>query len=424
MYVMPEHYWRDREFNKTSLEIPLGSGPYIITQVDPGRKIVYELVEDYWGTDIPVNKGRYNIQTVTYEYFSDEHVIHEAHKAGAMDARLEGVAKRWATEYDFPGYRKGLFIKDLISTERPFGMVFGVFFNLRMAKFQDVQVREALSLAYNFEWSNRVLYHGFYNRVDSFFENSDLAQSGRPSDSELELLEPFRGQIPERVFTDSYHPAETAGLGFERKNLLQAASLLREAGYEVRGGVLVNKQSGIPFTIDFIVVSVYLERSLIPFLANLKRLGIDTRIRTVEVSQFINRLGKFDYEGTIRTYSQTLTPGIELRNYWGTRAADRQYSRNTAGIKNPVVDTLIEKMVAASSREELKTAAHALDRVMLWNFYVIPGYYPPGYRYGYWDKYSRPKTQARFRTGFYDTWWYDEEKAQRVRSGMQQVSGE
>jgi len=424
MYVLPEHYWRDREFNKTSLEIPLGSGPYKISTIDPGRKIVYELVEDYWGKDIPVNKGRYNIRTVTYEYFSDENVIHETHKAGAIDARLEGVAKRWATEYDFPGYRKGFFIKDLLSTERPFGMVFGVFFNLRMPKFQDVRVREALSLAYNFEWSNRVLYHGFYNRVDSFFENSDLAQSGTPSGSELELLETFRGRIPDRVFTDSYSPSQSAGVGFERKNLLQAAHLFREAGYEVRDGVLVNEQTGVPFTINFIVVSVYLERSLIPFLANLKRLGIATRIRTVEVSQFINRLGKFDYEGTIRTYSQTLTPGIELRNYWGSGAADRQYSRNTAGIKNPVVDTLIEKMVSARSRSELKTVAHALDRVLLWNFYAIPGYFPPGYRYGYWDKYSRPKIQARFRTGFYDTWWYDDEKAERVRTGMERASGE
>lgn len=422
MYIVPKHYWENRDFSETTLEPPLGSGPYRIAEVDPGRKMVYERVRDYWAADIPVMKGRFNFDRVVYDYFSDENVIHEAHKAGIVDARLEGVAKRWATEYDFPGHQAGYFVKDLIVTERPYGMVFGVVFNLRLPKFQDVRVREALALAYDFQWSNRVLYHSFYDRVDSFFENSDLAWEGLPSEAELELLEPFRDQVPARVFTEEYEPASTDGYGYARDNLLEAARLLKEAGYEVRDNVLVDGETGEPFTVEFLTVSVYLERSLMPFLNSLKRLGIDTSIRTIEVSQYINRLGKFDYEATIRTYSQTLTPGTELRNYWGSTAAGRQYSRNTAGIKDPVVDALIEKIIGARNRGQLRAATRALDRVMLWNFYAIPGYYPPGYRYGYWDKFDKPEVQAKYRSGFFDTWWYDHEKARRVEEGMQRFA--
>lgn len=422
MYVMPAHYWEGRNFAETTLEAPLGSGPYRILSVDPGRKMEYELVDDYWGRNLPVMKGRYNFRRVVYDYFSDENVIHEAHKAGVVDARLEGVAKRWATGYDFPGVERGLFIKDLIETERPFGMVFGVVLNLRMPKFQDPRVREALALAYDFEWSNKVLYHGFYERVDSFFENSDLAQRGLPDAAELALLEPFRDQVPARVFTDVYQPASTRGQGYARNNLLAAARLLKAAGYAVRDGVLVDGQTGEPFTIEFITVSVYLERSLMPFLNSLKRLGINTSIRTVEVSQYINRIGRFDFEGSIRTYAQTLTPGTELRNFWGSDAADRPYSRNSPGIKDPVVDALIEKVIGARTRADMIAATRALDRVMLWNFYMIPGYFPPGYRYGYWDKFDKPAIQARFRSGFFDTWWYNTDKARRVEEGMARLA--
>lgn len=422
MYVLPEHYWETRTFNETSLDIPLGSGPYRIAEIEPGRKIIYQRVTDYWGRDIPVMKGRHNFDRVSYDYFSDESVIHEAHKSRVIDSRLEGVAKRWATEYDFPGHRHGYFIKDLIVTERPFGMAWGLILNLRDPKFDDVRIREAIGLAYNFEWSNRVLNHGFYDRVDSFFENSDLAQEGLPSDRELELLEPFRAQVPPRVFTETYVPARTTGRGYARENLLRAAKLLEEAGYEIEDGKLVDAKSREPFTIEFMTVSIYLERFLMPLIASLERLGIESTIRTVEVSQYINRLGKFDFEATLRNYSQTTVPGRELRNYWGSRAADRPYSRNSAGIKDPVVDALIEKMIASRSRGELKAVASALDRVLLWNFYAIPGFFPPGYRYGYWDKFERPKIQARFRSGYYDTWWYSEEKAKKLEEGMKRVN--
>lgn len=421
LYIVPRHYWQERDFAETTLEIPLGSGPYRIAELQPGRKIAFERVPDYWARDIPVMKGRFNFDRVVYDYFSDENVIHEAHKAGVIDARLEGVAKRWATEYDFPGIQRGLFVKDLIETERPVGMVFGLVFNMRMKKFQDVRVREALALAYDFEWSNRVLNYGFYDRVTSFFENSDLAQQGLPSPEELELLEPFRGQVPDRVFTEPYVPASTRGHGYARDNLLKAAELLRQAGYQVVDGVLVDSQTGRPFTIEFVTVSIYLERSIMPLLFALERLGIDTTIRTVEVSQYISRLGRFDFEAIIRSYTQTMIPGTELRDYWGSQAADRPHSRNSAGIKDPVVDALIEKMIGARSRPELITIAHALDRVLLWNFYAVPGFFPPGYRYAYWDKFEKPAVQARYRSGFFDTWWYNVERARQVEEGMKRV---
>ena len=423
MHIIPEHYWRERNFNETTLEIPLGSGPYRVVEVDPGHTVTLELVENYWGRDIPVNKGRYNMQTVVYDYFKDEHVIHEAKKVGAVDANQEGVAKRWATEYDFPGFRQGLFIKNLIKTERPAGMIFGVAFNLRKSKFQDIRVREALATAYDFEWSNRVLYHSFYERVDSFFENSDLAQDGLPTKEELELLEPFRDQIPPKVFTDVYKPSVTEGYGYARRNLLRAAQLFRDAGWVVRDNVLVNRKTGEPFTIEFITVSIYLERAMMPFVNAVKRLGIDCQIRTIEVSQYINRLGTHDFGATIITYPQTLTPGIELRTYWGSRSGSRKYSRNVAGIKDPVVDQLIEQVIGSRSRPALITSTRALDRVMLWNYYLIPGYWPPGYRYGYWDKFGRPKIQARFRTGFFDTWWIDSEKAGKIASALNNLQG-
>jgi len=416
MQIIPEHYWRDRNFDQTTLEIPMGSGPYRVAHVDPGKSITFVLVEDYWGRNLPVNVGRYNIRKIIFDYFRDESIIHEAHKAGVVDVKLETVAKRWAEEYDFPGYRDGMFVKDLIYTERPAGMSYGVAFNLRRKKFQDIRVREALHLAYDFEWSNRVLYHDFYARGTSFFENSDLAASGLPSEEELALLEPFRDQIPPRVFTQAYQVSITDGYGYARENLLKAAALLKESGWVVRDNVRVHKDTGEPFMIEFITVSVYLERALMPFINAIKRLGIDCPIKTIEVSQYTNRVGNRDFDATVTNYPQTLTPGVELFSYWGSNSAAQKYSYNTAGISNPVVDNLIAHIINAKNRPELIVAARALDRVLLWNFYIIPGYWPPGYRYGYWDKFVKPNIQARYRSGYFDTWWIDMEKAKQIEA--------
>lgn len=412
--VAPEHYWRDRDLSATSLEVAVASGPYRVSDVDPGRRIEYELVDDYWGRDIPVNKGRYNIRRVSYDYFNDMNVILEAVKSGNLDALPETQAKRWATQYEFPGKERGLYIMDLLVTERPVGMALGHIFNLRLPKFKDPRVREALGLVYDFEWLNEVLMYGFYNRTDSYFANSALAAKGVPDEAELQVMEKYRGLIPDRAFTEPFEVSRTDGTGYPRENLLKAAGLLREAGYQISDGVLVHGETGRPFTIEFITNTTALERTLQPYVINLKRLGIDATIRLLEASQYIHRVGKFDFEATIRSWAQTPIPGAELRNYWGSSAADSDYSRNDVGIKDPVVDELIEKILAAGTYEELVTYARVLDRVLLWNFYALPGFYAPGYRYGYWDKYERPAVQATYRTGFFDTWWYNTDKAQVV----------
>lgn len=415
MPVAPEHYWRDRRFGETTLEIPLGSGPYRVTDMDPGRSITFELVPDYWGRDIPVNKGRHNIRRVSYDYFTDFHVIIEAAKAGDLDALLETQAKRWATQYDFPGYREGLYIKNLLVTERPLGMALAHIYNLRLERFQDRRVREALTLAYDFEWLNRILMYDFYLRTGSYFSNSNLAARGLPSDLELALLEPFRDQVPEAVFTREFTLPKTEGRGYPRANLLKAARLLGSAGWALNeDDALVHRHTGERFTIEFVTSSSALERTLQPYIANLRQLGIEATVRLMEVSQYIHRVGKFDFEATIRSWPQTPVPGPELRNYWGSDAAGQRYSRNDAGIEDPVVDALIEAILSARTYPELQAGTRALDRVLLWNYYVVPGFYAPGYRYGHWDKYERPAIQATYRTGFFDTWWYDEEKARRV----------
>jgi len=268
-----------------------------------------------------------------------------------------------------------------------------------------------------------VLYQDFYERIDSFFMNSDLAARGLPSEEELALLEPFRDQVPPKVFTHVYKPAKTSGWGIPRDNLMIASRMLDEAGWVVNEeGVRVNDKTGKPLTIDFITVSIYLERSTLPFIDNLKKLGIKATIRAIEASQYTNRVGKYDLSGVIQSYSQTAIPGGELRSYWGSASGKQDYSRNVAGIDDPVVDALIEKVVAAQSYGELISAGRALDRVMLWNYYAIPGYYPPGYRYAHWDKYDFPDTSNLYRSGYFDLWWQDEEKAAKVEAYLAQMN--
>ncbi|XOV90609.1 MAG: extracellular solute-binding protein [Pseudomonadota bacterium] len=424
MPISARHYYESRDFSKTTLEPPLGSGPYRVVDVDPGRRITFELVDDYWGRDIPVNRGRYNIRHVSYDYFSDINVIIEAIKAGDLDANLETQAKRWDTQYEFPGLQEGHFIKDLLTTERPVGMALGILFNLRLEKFQPDKVREALSLVYDFEWLNRVLMYDFYNRTNSYFSNSDLASQGPPSPAELEILERYRGQVPERLFSEPFEVSKTDGYGYARDNVRRAARLLSDAGYGLDADGRRLEPGGKPFTIDFITSSASLERTLQPYLMNLDRLGIKASVRLMEISQFIHRMGAFDYEATIRSWPQSPIPGPELRNYFGSEAAGTQFSRNEFGIRNPVVDDLIELVLESRSYPELITRAHALDRVLLWNFYVVPGFYAPGYRYGYWNKYTYPETQAEFRTGFFDTWWYDVETAARVNDFLSREATE
>ena len=415
MLVIPEHYWRDRPFDQTTLEIPVGSGPYRIVEMEPGQKIVYQRVPDYWGSNLPVNRGRYNFEQITYEYFRDPTVIHEAHKSGAVDVVIEQVSKNWALLYDFDEVKQGLFNKDLIKVERPYGINQGLTFNLRKEKFKDIRVREALSLAYNFEWSNRVLYHDFYRRNVSFFDGTDMASFGVPSEDELGLLRPFKGQVPERVFSGSFEPATGEAFGYPRQDLLRALALFEEAGWVVRDHRMVNAETGEPFTVELLMVAAALVRTMIPFRAALDRLGIESRIQLTEASLYRHRLGQFDFEMTTAFWRSSFQPGVILRTFFSSATADTKFTYNIAGIKDPVVDALIAKVITARSRPELITAATALDRVLLWNFYAIPGYVPAGTRFAYWDRFKRPKAVARYSAGFPHTWWEDTVKTERLR---------
>jgi microcin C transport system substrate-binding protein len=415
MLVIPEHYWRDRPFDQTTLEMPIGSGPYRIAELDPGRKIVYERVPDYWGRELPVNRGRHNFGRITYEYFRDPTVIHEAHKSGAVDVVIEQVSKNWALLYDFDEVKQGLFNKDLIEVQLPYGINQGLTFNLRKPKFQDIRVREALSLAYNFEWSNRVLFHDFYRRNVSFFDGTDMASAGPPGEDELGLLEPYRDQIPERVFTGTFEPASGEAFGYPRQNLLRALELFEQAGWVIRDHRMVNAETGEPFTVELLMVAAALVRTMVPFRAALDRLGIESRIQLTEASLYRHRLGQFDFEMTTAFWRSSFQPGVILRTFFSSQTADTKFTYNIAGIKDPVVDALIAKVIQAKSRPQLITAASALDRVLLWNFYAIPGYVPSGSRFAYWDRFGRPENGAKYSAGFPHTWWEDGEKTARLK---------
>lgn len=422
---LPKHYWKDQTFNSTTLVPPLGNGAYRIKEVDPGHKIVYERVEDYWGKDLNVNLGHYNFDRFEILYFMDKSVAIQALKAGVFDYYRDQNEKDFATVYDFPGYRKGLFKKETYMLKMPFGMHWGIVLNARLEKLGDTRVREALALAYHFEWSNRVLLHGLEKRNNSFFMGSDMAAKGLPSDAELALLTPFRGQIPERVFTHPVGMPESDAYGRNRSALEQAGALLESAGWIVKNFRRVHKATGKPLTLEFLVFSVDDERMLTPYAENLSRLGIETKLRRVEGNQMTHRMRYFDFEATIRKYYQFKIPlAYMLRGFFLSENADRPNMTNYAGIRNPAIDFLVEKIIAARSKEELNSAGSALDRILLWSFYLIPGSYPGGRHLVYWDRFGHPPLdQGMNWTGFPYLWWFDREKSVRV-DGYLSESGE
>lgn len=419
---MPKHYWKDRKFNATTLEPPLGSGPYRIKEVDPGHKIVYERVENFWGKDLNVNVGFFNFDTIEYIYFLDKNVAIQALKKGIYDYKWEGSAKDFAISYDFEGYHKGLFKKEILQLRLPFGMYWGIIFNTRSEKLRDVRVREALTLAYNWDWSNRVLGYDAMERVTSYFSESDVAARGLPSAAEQVLLKPFQDHIPERVFTHVVGLPENDPYGRNRDALMQADALLEAAGWVIRDRKRVNQKTGEPFTLDFLADSVDEERTFIPYADNLKRLGIASKIRRVESSQAVNRMRRYDFEVTIVGYWQDAVPySWLLRGRFQTINADRHNMSNYAGIKIPAVDILVEKLIAADTEEKMITAGRALDRVLLWNFFMIPGDHPPGFRSVYWDRFGSPPPYPERRYPSYHLhWWFDEEKSARVDAGLAQ----
>ena len=408
MPILPKHYFEGREFARATLDPPVGSGPYRIKKVDPGRTIVYERVADWWGADIPVNKGRFNYDEVRYEYYRDSDVALEAFKAGQYDIRLENTAKLWATGYQSPALDKGWIKKEEIPFEGAAGMQ-GFVFNTRRSIFKDPRVRRALAYAFDFEWTNKTLFYGAYTRTESYFANTELAARGLPGPKELELLEPFRDRLPPEVFTEEYRAPRTDGSGNIRKNLRIALRMLREAGWEVQDGVLTNRETGEAMRFEILLVSPAFERIAGPFVRNLERLGIEARIRTVDTSQYQNRLDDFDFDMIVTVWGQSLSPGNEQRNYWSCEAAETPGSRNYAGICDPAVDYLIDKIIQAPTREDLVVATRALDRVLLWGHYVIPHWHTRVIRVAYWDKFGRPSITPRYGLDLF-AWWVDPAK--------------
>ncbi len=416
--VMSKAWWSTREFDKTTLEAPLGSGPYRIESFEPGRFVVLRRVANHWSKDLPVNKGRWNFETIRIDYYRDQTVALEAFKAGEYDIKQENQALAWATGYESPALAQGLFKKIEIPEERVAGMQ-GYVMNTRRPIFKDKKFREALTYAFDFEWSNRTLFHSAYSRTRSYFNNSDLAAVGTPSPEELKILEPYRGKIPDEVFTQEYNPPKTDGSGNWRDGQRVATRLLREAGFKYQNQLLVTADNK-PVTFEILLSSPQFERITLPYVENLKRLGIEAIVRTVDPAQYQKRMDEFDFDMTVAVFGQSESPGNEQRNYWNSKEADHSGSRNLAGIMDPAVDAIVELIVAAPDRESLVTRTRALDRLLQWGFYCVPHWHSKVDRVALWDKFESPKLAPK--VGFDSTvWWVDprKEAALRERRGRQ-----
>ena len=386
--VLPKHYWENRNFEETTLEIPVGSGPYRIDSFDPGRSITYSRNENYWGSNLAIKKGTDNFEQIKYEYYKDRGIEREAFKSGEIDFFSENSSKEWATSYDIPAVKKNLIIKELIKHENPQGMQ-GFAFNIRKNIFKDIKVRKALTYAFDFEWTNNNLFYDAYIRTDSFFENSELSSYGIPQGKEFNLLQNLKLDndklIPKDVYIREFKPPKTDGSGFIRKELSQATKLLKESGWKIKEGKLFKEDTQEYFKFEILLVSPAFERIVLPFKKNLEKLGIEANIRTVDSSQYQQRLETFDFDMVVSTFRQSLSPGNEQRDFWGSDAADTNGSRNIIGIKNIAIDKLIERVISAKDRNDLIVATRALDRVLLWNYYVIPQWHISSYRVLNWD---------------------------------------
>jgi len=406
--ILSKAYYAKVDFSKTTLVPPMGSGPYKISDIDPGRSITYERVKDYWGKDLPVNKGQNNFDKIRYDYYRDQTVALEAFKSGEYDFRQENTSKIWATGYDVPAVKKGLITKQLIDHEQPTGMQ-ALIFNSRLPQFADRKVREALAYTFDFAWTNKNLFYGQYTRTKSYFSNSELAAVGLPGTAELSFLEPHRAKLPPEVFGQAYAPPTSDGSGNIRKNLRAAKKLLTAAGWTVKNGKLINGKTGQALTMEVLLVSPAFERIMAPMIKNLKRLGVEASMRVVDSAQYQNRLNDFDFDAIVFTFGQSLSPGNEQRDFWGSYNANTKGSRNFIGINDPVVDDLIEKIIAAADRKTLVAATRALDRVLLWGNYVVPQWHIQSYRIAYWDRFGRPSTTPKYGLGF-SGWWIDAAK--------------
>ncbi|WP_344704752.1 extracellular solute-binding protein [Halomonas cibimaris] len=413
MPILPKHYWDARDFTKPTLAAHPGSGPYRIDEVDPGRRIVYARDPDYWGKDLPVNVGRHNIGRLVFDYYRDRDIAWEAFKAGLTDYRTDARAATWAIGYDFPAYEKGLVKRITVPDVNPSRMQAFVF-NLRKDKFDDPRVREALSLTFDFPWLNTNIFYDSYRRTRSFFQNSPMQAEGLPSDDELALLAPFRDELiashgSDALFTRPLPIDQPEAL---RPRLKKALELLYDAGYTVKDGTLIDAD-GAPLRLEVLLYDSGLERVVQPMLRNMARLGVQTSIRIVDISQYLNRLRSFDFDMVISQFPQSNNPGNEQRDFWTSDVANRPQSRNVMGLENEAVDALVEELISADSREALNTVTHALDRVLRWGFYVIPHYHSGETRIAVWDKFGYPEPFPAYGMDL-DAWWVDPERAEQL----------
>ncbi len=419
--VLPKHWWegtdasgRKRDIGATTLEPPLGNGAYRIKDFVAGRTVVYERVKDYWAKDLNVNVGRDNFDELRFEYFRDGTVAIEAFKADHLDWRTENVAKNWATAYDFPAVReKRVVLEEFPQRNR--GIMQGFAFNTRRDKFKDPRLRRAFNFAYDFEEMNKQIFFGQYTRIKSYFEGTELASSGLPQGQELEILETVRDKVPPELFTKEYTNPVGGSPENVRANLREGMRLLKEAGYEVRNQKLVNAKTGEPLSLEILTEEPSIERIILFYKPSLERLGITVNVRTVDDPQYENRLRNWDYDMIVASWPESLSPGNEQRDYWGSQAADTPGSRNYVGIKNPAVDALIERVIFAKERTELVAATRALDRVLLWNHYVVPQFTSDKSRTARWDRFNRRDPLPQYGASAFPTvWWWDAEKASRT----------
>ena len=409
--ILPKHFWtgknadgKTRDISQTTLEIPMGSGPYKISKMDTGRSITYERVKEYWAQDLPVKIGSDNFDEIRFDYYGDPTIAFEAFKGNRVDFRRENSSKNWATGYDVPPVKDGRILREELHTENGQGMQ-AFAFNLRRDIFQDARVREAFDFAFDFQWENKNLFYGQYTRTNSYFVNTELASSGVPQGAELKLLEPFRDKLPADLFTKPYTNPVTDGSGNNRQNLRAAAQLLEEAGWKTVNGVRVNAE-GKPMAVEFLLADPTFERVVAPYRQSLGRLGIKVTLRTVDSAQYQNRVDNRDFDIIVQSFGQSLSPGNEQRDYWSCAAAKEPGSRNVIGICDPVIEKLIDSVIFAKSREDLVTATHALDRVLLWRHYVVPQWYSPYDRVAYWARLAHPDPTPVYSIGFPDIWWH------------------
>ena len=443
--ILPKHFWtakgtdgKVRDLSRSSLEIPLGSGPYRIVKVEAGRKIIYERVKDWWAKDLPVSKGQYNFDKISFTYFRDRNPAFEAFKSGQFDYWVETSSEKWATGYAIDAVKKGLLLKKKIYLKRPRAMQAFVM-NLRRDQFKDRRVRQAFNLAFDFEWANKNLFYGQYKRLSSYFEGTELQSKGLPEGQELALLQSLKESIPAEALTKAYENPKFDSPKARRANLAKAQKLLSTAGWKAvtvnvddpscgffckmmmtiglrsaRTERVLRNANGKTLEVEFLLVSPAFERVVLPYIRNLKLLGIEARARVVDSAQYQRRIRDFDFDVIVDNIAQSHSPGNEQRNFWGSAAAAQPGSRNRIGIKNPAVDTLIDKIIYAKNRAELVAATHALDRVLLWNYYVVPQWYAPYERIAMWDKFAAPKKQPSQSVGFLQVWWLDKARAQRL----------